>query len=233
MSAELCWLTTTLEDVPSHDAWLGPREAQALARLSVAKRRRDWRLGRWAAKEALRCWLAAPPAHERLEILAADDGAPEAFVAAAALPVALSLSHCGETALALVGGKGAELGCDLEEVAPRSPRFAEDYFSAEERAWLERRLPVDCARAVTVIWSAKESALKALRAGLTRDTRELVVTVEEGVDASEWSALGVRDASSGVGFDGWWRCVGSLVMTMVRRGGLPPPASTEAEVALR
>ena len=226
-----CWLSVSLAQVPAHDAWVGPREAQVLARIGVAKRRRDWRLGRFAAKEGLRRWLlaAAQPAcdPEEIEILAAADGAPEVFLFGEALPVSLSISHSEGTALVVLGGPQTALGCDVEQVSARSARFVSDYFAPEEGAWVARHEHE--ALAVTLIWSAKESALKALRAGLTRDTREVVVEIDDAAVAGEWSALKVRDvAQGGAPLRGWWRAVGSAVETMVATGSLPHPSTTDA-----
>ena len=70
------WLTRWLADVPADDGWLSPGEREVLAGLRVEKRRRDWRLGRFAAKTAAARWLGVPIS--RVEIVAAPDGAPEA-----------------------------------------------------------------------------------------------------------------------------------------------------------
>ena len=95
------WTTGLLVDVPAGDGWLGPRERALLAALpAVAKRRGEWRLGRWTAKQ-----LLGPG----VEILVAADGAP-----VAASGAALSLSHRHGRALAVVAPHGVALGCDLE-----------------------------------------------------------------------------------------------------------------------
>ena len=70
---------------------------------------------------------------------------------------------------------GAELGCDLEIVEPRSDAFIADYFTAEEQALIERTSAADRSLLLALLWSAKESALKALRAGLRLDTRSVIV----------------------------------------------------------
>src|SRR3954464_319718 len=95
------WLTRSSADVPAGDAWLGPRERAALAALHVAKRRADWRLGRWTAKAALAAF-GVPGAPARREILAACDGAPEAWRDGERLGLSLSLSHRAGLALAAV-----------------------------------------------------------------------------------------------------------------------------------
>ena len=71
------WLQPPPPTLPD-DHWLTGDERAVLAGLAVAKRRADWRLGRWTAKALLSTVLGAPPA--RVTVAAADDGAPEAFV---------------------------------------------------------------------------------------------------------------------------------------------------------
>ena len=57
--AGLGWLTRELAEVPPGEDWLSARERRALSRLSVPKRRAEWRLGRWAAKAAVAACLGA------------------------------------------------------------------------------------------------------------------------------------------------------------------------------
>src|SRR3954453_10565833 len=94
------WLTRSHADVPADDAWLGARERAVLAGLRVPKRRADWRLGRWTAKCALGAWLGTDPIE--IAVLAASDGAPEAWLGDERLPVSISISHRGGRALAAV-----------------------------------------------------------------------------------------------------------------------------------
>jgi 4'-phosphopantetheinyl transferase len=107
-------------EVPAGEAWLGERarERRVAAGLTVAKRRADWRLGRWTAKCALGAALVLDPA--TVEILAAVDGAPEAWRGSQRPPVSLSISHRGGLALAAVASAPCVVGCDLELVQPRS-----------------------------------------------------------------------------------------------------------------
>jgi 4'-phosphopantetheinyl transferase len=65
----------------------------------------------------------------------------------------------------------------------------------------------------TLIWSAKESALKCLREGLRRDTRSVLVSVG-GAGKSGWSSLTVRCLESSRLFYGWWRSAGGYVQTV-------------------
>ena len=56
----LCWLSQGMEDAPADDAWLSPVEAGYVSRLRFPKRRTEFRLGRWTAKQALALYLGLP-----------------------------------------------------------------------------------------------------------------------------------------------------------------------------
>jgi len=76
------WLEQTEADVPKENDWLSVGEAVRLNAMLFAKRRADWRLGRWTAKRALSVILdlpALPQVFKRIEIRAAASGAPEVF----------------------------------------------------------------------------------------------------------------------------------------------------------
>jgi 4'-phosphopantetheinyl transferase len=66
-----------------------------------------------------------------------------------------------------------------------------------------------------LIWSAKESALKALREGLRLDTRSVVVSLLEGTsDSVPWRPLQVRCPDNSI-FRGWWRNTNRVLRTLV------------------
>ena len=191
-------------DVPDGDDWLGPDERAVLAGLRFSRRRADWRLGRFAAKRLLRELTGA-----EAQVLAADDGAPEAWANGQRLPLRLSLSHRDGRALAAAGP--GPLGCDLERVEPRSDSFVRDYLTSAEQTWVAggpRELRAN------LVWSAKESALKALRCGLRVDTRSVEVTVgEAAVDTAAWGTLIVR-LPDGTLLPGQWQRDGGWVLTL-------------------
>src|SRR5438067_11791822 len=78
----------------------------------------------------------------------------------------------------------------------------------------------------TLLWSAKESALKAMSAGLRLDTRSVVVNrrgMTTDGDASSswrptngngWSPLQVEHSGNRV-FYGWWRLSDHFIRTVV------------------
>ena len=55
----VAWLEQSEADLPPHDDWLSVDEALQLDRLRFAKRRADWRLGRWTAKPRLELLFVA------------------------------------------------------------------------------------------------------------------------------------------------------------------------------
>jgi len=207
------YLLAEATDVPDGDTWLAPSEAAFQQTLHIPHRRADWRLGRWAAKKALAAWLAQPIAPDRIAIHPAPDGAPEMLLDGQPAPVALSYSHRAGRALCMLAPLGTTLGCDLELIEPRSDAFVADYFTAAERDLVAASPETDLL--ANLLWSAKESALKALRTGLRMDTRSVEVELENGSrDGSDWQALRVRLVETGEVFQGWWRREGAHLLTM-------------------
>jgi len=219
------WLEQTELDVPAENVWLSANEAACLKGMRFAKRRADWRLGRWTAKRALSVCLDVPGHPEvfkKMDIRPAPSGAPEVYFANQPAPVTISLSHRDGIAACAVVMSGAEMGCDLEIVEPRSDAFVADYFTAEEQALVARASAADRPWLLALLWSAKESALKALHEGLRLDTRCVVVSpFDESIALNGWSPLRVR-YTGGVVFHGWWQLAETVVRTVV---GLPAPDS--------
>ena len=212
------YLVRRLADVPAGDHWLTPAERRWFSDRRSAKRVADWRLGRWTAKAAIAAWLEhrdRPPA-VGLEVLAAEDGAPEAFADGRPLALVLSLSHSHGRALAAVADAGTVLGCDLERIEPRSRAFVDSYFTTAERAAVAAAGPHGRDLIATLVWSGKESALKALRQGLRTDTRSLEVTV--AAPASDgWDELRIAPVDGGAPLAGRWRRLAGFVLTIAGR----------------
>ena len=206
----------TAADVPCGNDWLGVGEAARLDGFRFAKRRADWRMGRWTAKRAIASVLGLPADSAglaRIEIVAAASGAPEAIVDHEPAPVAISISHCAGSALCAVAPVGTAVGCDLESIEARSAAFLTDVtLTAAEQSLAARTSPGDLPLLLALLWSGKESALKALKEGLRLDTRSVEVTVAP-------SALQVRFVDGRI-FHGWWARSGTLVRTVV---AIPAP----------
>ncbi len=219
----------TAPDVPAGVGWLAPTEARVLSDLRFARRVADWRLGRWVAKRAVAAAFGLDHDRpERIEVLATPGGAPAARLLSGSPPgpISLSLSHSGGVGFAAVAPGDLELGCDVEALEPRSDAFVADYFTEAERAWIRRGGSLRSVRA-TLLWSAKESALKALGEGLRLDTRsvEVEAPAPDGSHSAEWRSLAV-DVPDGRTFPGFWRIREGRVWTVV--AGAPIRLAQEA-----
>jgi 4'-phosphopantetheinyl transferase len=217
--ASVYWLTCTGDEVPGGGEWLTERERDKLKELRFIKRRADWRLGRWTAKRAVCAWMlrdgrAARPAD--VEIAAAADGAPDARVFGGKGECTVSISHCrGVGFVALTPGRTG-LGCDVEAVEERGERFVRDYFTELEVAAVGGVPEPDRPVVGTLIWSAKESALKAARVGLGRDTRSMEVRLESGTAFADrsWMPLAIKCLETGWVYRGWWMLSDRMLFTI-------------------
>jgi 4'-phosphopantetheinyl transferase len=203
------WLLQPAAEVPAGDDWLAPVERARLAQLHVAKRRADWRLGRWTAKRAIAAALAV--AATRIAVIATQRGAPLALLDGVPAPVAISLSHAAGYGLCLVAPARAAVGCDLEPVEPRSAAFIRDYFTAAERALVGAD-----ARLATIVWCAKEAVLKAVGEGLREDPRTVAVTLTDEI-TDGWQRLAV--AHAGRPYTAWARDLPPLVAVLAGAHG--------------
>lgn len=240
---EAYWLEQTEADLPATNDWLSESEAAHLDALRFEKRRKDWRLGRWTAKRAVVAYRNVTGHSQTLrgvEIRPAVSGAPGAFFAGQPAPVTISLSHRDGIAVCSVASSSVALGCDLEIIEPRSESFIADYFTSEEKELVAGARADDRSRMLALLWSGKESALKALREGLRLDTRSVVVSLDDveqgGAErlgpfadsvltpprhaANRWLPFHVRCATGPI-FHGWWQNTDNLVRTLVAD---PPPA---------
>jgi 4'-phosphopantetheinyl transferase len=239
------WLEQTEADLPAHDDWLSSEEADLLSRMRFVKRRADWRLGRWTAKRAAAACLNLPDdphALQEIEVRPASSGAPELYVSNRLAALTISLSHrTGVAACAIAMGNVA-LGCDLELIESRGDGFVADYFTAKEQGLISHAPKGDQPVLATLLWSAKESALKALREGLRLDTRSLDVTLpdhgpvaaalRQGSEVKSWRPLQVCYREGEV-FQGWWQSAGQLVRTLVGAPSPLPPLFLDCALSAR
>jgi acyl transferase domain-containing protein/phosphopantetheinyl transferase (holo-ACP synthase) len=154
--------------------------------------RRQWLLGRIAAKDAVRRHLWAHgegpvfPAEIRITNEPGGGPCPEGVHGRELPPLELSLAHCREAAVALVHPAadcpGTGTGIDIEEITERPETTYDAILAADERA-LFTRLGGGPAW-LTRFWAAKEAVAKAEGTGFGGRPREFTaVTVEEGAGA--------------------------------------------------
>jgi 4'-phosphopantetheinyl transferase len=216
MAPSLCWLTQNQTDVPDGDDWLGPRELAIQAGFKFPKRRNDWRLGRWTAKCACRASLPESfPDFSRIEILAAEDGGPDAHLAGGGTaPLSVSISHSRDRGFCATAPAGIAVGCDLEQIEDRPLDFFYDYFTPEEIDFCRRATNASRPVACYLVWSAKESALKILREGLRRDTRSIEIRAGFPTEENVWNTWTGRCRETSRAFHGWWRHTDGFVYTL-------------------
>jgi 4'-phosphopantetheinyl transferase EntD len=214
------WHRTDAGEVPTHDAWLTPNERAVLAGLTVAKRRGDWRLGRWAAKSLVAAVLDVSA--DDVEVRAAEDGAPEALVNGTTSGLSLSLSHRDRVAVAAVAPSPTVVGIDLETLETRSDAFVREWLSDNERAMLPS---AGAPRDVLVMcsWTGKEASAKVLRGGLRLAVQHAVVTPSSAEGSAAWSPLLVTWMRERVEHHGWWRVDDRSVIAVVTDPTTDPP----------
>ena len=222
------WFSQRLADVASGSAWLSADERVKEASFRFPKRRADWRLGRWTAKHALsrlHTGRAAPACGEGLalaEVRPTPSGAPEAFWDGERLAWSLSISHSADRAIVAVAKAATALGCDIEQVEPRSAAFIDDYFTSfERRAFTAARSHEVLS---TLYWSAKESVLKALGEGLRLPLVGLTVeSADAAVAGTGWGTFRVLEERERRRFFGFWRREHGSILTIAsaRASGAP------------
>ena len=222
MPSPIYWTLVHRSQVPPDrlKGFLSDPEFLKLSTLRFPKRRDEWLLGRWAAK----CLVHSVPAYrqyalDEIQIQNAPEGAPYIQPSGEAVsPDCLSISHSDPFALcALSSDPGIRIGVDLERIEPRPASFIEDYFTNAEQELVsacpaERRMVL-----VNLIWSAKESMLKALGVGLRRDTRSVEVHQVDGLlpGGHKWHKLDVREAGAAQrSWAAWWQRRGDFVITL-------------------
>ena len=232
------WFIQRAADDPMVAAGVPPRELLSASETTVfnnlhsAKRRKDWLLGRWTAKRVVQAAAvksgAGRPADREISILAAKDGAPDVWLGEegrlSRADFNISISHSGDIALcAAVTPAAHQLGADIELIEPRSPRFVEDFFTAEEQESVIQA-PADSGDClITAIWSGKEAALKAVRQGLRLDTRTVncsfptsLQSCAYGQESVDWIPFAIQwHYNTGYPqLNGWWRLWQGFILTL-------------------
>jgi 4'-phosphopantetheinyl transferase len=202
---------------------LSPFELQKYCSFRFPKRRDEWLLGRRTAK-ALAHSLPTYQHYSlaQIEIRNAPEGSPYLQLPERAAPAeCLTISHSGNLALcALSIGLKLHIGADLEKIEARTETFILDYFTPTERQLVDRVSAETRAEVVTLIWSVKESMLKALGTGLRRDTRSVeVLGLEGGLPSgdghSKWQMIQVQEQpTSKLAWAAWWQRRNAFILTL-------------------
>ncbi len=226
------WLLKSGEDLTEPpSAFLSAKEQERCECLRFLKRRAEWLLGRSTAKKLVQAVLRRDSgltvSSAAIEIFNGPDGSPRVYLEGELLALELSISHSHGRALCAVDTDC--LGADLEWIETRSDGLMDDFFTQGEQGRVIAVPSAQRAMLVTAIWSAKEAVLKALRKGLTVDTRKVeirILSVEQGLNC--WQpfelCLYIEDQMP---LRGWWRQWSGFVLTLAVGGsGIPQSEQT-------
>ena len=212
------WLLQRNVDLPEDDNWLSAGERLLLQGLKFPKRIGEWRLGRWTAKQLIRSYLKITDGRDdqfpELEILPTEDGSPQVSIQKTPFPLTISISHRAGAGFCAISRGADNLGCDLEIIEERSDAFVTDYFTFEERLKVIVAAEEDKPLLANLIWSAKESVLKTLRQGLTSDTRNVLIDLNDLAVKKGWNEINARSPELNKGFYGWWQVKERYILTI-------------------
>jgi phosphopantetheinyl transferase len=177
-------------DVPALEDCLSAAERARLAAFPAQKRRVEWLLGRRAAKDLVRSLLVERLAYDvpltAIEVTTSESGAPKIVSAAASLPwpegapvpIEISISHSSGVAVSAGCWRPENLprvsvGIDLERITPHDPSIFRDIFTVEEERYRASGSDLSSDERAMLVWSGKESVLKALGQGFTVDPQSV------------------------------------------------------------
>jgi 4'-phosphopantetheinyl transferase len=202
---------------------LSPSELLKFSAFRFPKRRNEWLLGRWTAKALVH---SIPAYHHyslhQIEIRNTPEGAPYIQLPGrATLAECLTISHSEHFAMcALATGLELQVGADLEKIEPRTETFILDYFTPAEKQLVDMYPAETRAVVVTLIWSTKESMMKALGVGLRWDTRMVEVHGMDGIlhasgGHSIWQKIQVGEQkASKRAWAAWWQRQDPFILTL-------------------
>ncbi len=174
--------------------YLHVQEMPAFTRKAgVPRRQRQWLLGRIAAKDAVRGWLARAGVGAELHpaaLLIAHDELRQPIVRYQARPDVrlpkISISHCDARAIA--AAHDSPVGIDIEPIAPRDAAFSGTLCGPRERLLLDEGVKASRATTdewMTRLWCAKEAFGKHRGSGLDGapgDFEAIGISAEGAID---------------------------------------------------
>jgi len=174
---------TIAESAQRPEAFLHPEELAYLRSLTAEKRKREFTLGRHAAKQALARLdgaLLGPQVHIRPGVF----GQP-VVTPSGALPLSVCITHSGSFAAAVAFPGGHPIGIDLEQIDPAQIEALKSQISEEE---LPQSLgEISQAERYARVWTVKEALSKILRCGLTTPFSVLALAGDPVLDGPAFS----------------------------------------------
>jgi 4'-phosphopantetheinyl transferase len=189
--------TIALADTPPGEAGtegLSADEVSRASRLHVAEHRHRFVIAHTALRSILAGYLREPPAS--LVFRQRPGGKPELDPRRHGTTLRFNLSHSHDRALVAVACH-RDIGIDVERIRPVSdlPGIAARFFSAGERAALER-VPADRRlQAFFRCWTLKEACVKASGEGISGRFDHINVAIALDEPASPVCIVDARDVS--------------------------------------
>ncbi len=196
----------------------GPLEWEDHSRLKIPARLAEWEASRLAVKKMIKEVVPGTESFPltSIQIQKEPSGAPYVIVdGIGRLPGCLSISHSNGHVFAGYAEETSRFGLDLELVEERSKEFILDYFTENEIAYLRGCLEPGKPGITTLIWSAKEAALKAARLGLNLDTRKIEIIPQACFEMNPfWQTAEIRSQELGLDFPRlFWRSEVGFIQT--------------------
>lgn len=144
------------------------------AKATVPQRQHQWLLGRIAAKDAVRAWIAVRSHAEEMlhpaSFAIENDERGQPLVSCQVgygLPTPkISIAHCEDRAIAIA--ESVPVGVDIERISAHNPEFLETITSEAERALLNGQDDMEASSDwITRIWCAKEVVGKLMGTGVS------------------------------------------------------------------
>jgi malonyl CoA-acyl carrier protein transacylase/phosphopantetheinyl transferase len=170
--------------------------------------RRQWLLGRIAAKDAVRSrlWEEGHGPLFPAEVVVTNDDLGRPMVRVPGNSVYVSIAHKQGMAVAIASGS-QRVGIDIEQVAPRGEAAQRMALAPEEQEILAAQADGDWG--FTRFWASKEAVAKARGTGLNGRPRDYRIAGTKGSDVTvtaggqEWSVC-TRDIRAGQDFVVAW-----------------------------
>jgi 4'-phosphopantetheinyl transferase len=208
------------EDVLIHQEWLHPLEIKYLNDLRFQKRKQDWLLGRWTSKKLLQQVLFQDFPMNEIEIRKGPNREPIVLFKSEPVFCRLSISHSHGQSFCVLSKEEMALGCDLEKVEIRSELFIRDYFTDLERTLFSTIYSQFFNRDnfFTLLWSAKESVMKACLTGLSIPAKSIELVEIKGFKADSWSEISLQNLRDGSLFSGLCKLEEGFVWVVLTEG---------------
>ena len=157
----------------SKEDFLSPTELKLFQRLSVARRKQSYLIGRYATKRSAASYLAT----RNLKQISVENGVfnhPLCTGPFNDIPM-VSLSHTGSHGIAVAIDRKHPVGIDIESISTANSRIINKITCPEELILLkEHDIPREAG--LVLLWTAKEALAKAMTFGLMIEMEILQVS---------------------------------------------------------